>query len=189
MECKQRSLSDISDAGQIVTQLYRRIYPTWGSEGVNISTLKRSSSYLHSFTKLASRIKPYSARINTSMPLPKLLFKVKEQRHQRCQGPFLTHPCSGQPLVCSAQSEDSCPVKTRQSENFRTHITNADWQHEQFVSLQKNLPEKCLLTISNFALSYSCFSQDEIRGAHWKRSEVTIHPVVAYYREETRNEV
>ena len=25
-------------------------------------------------------------------------------------------------------------------ENFPTHITNADWQHEQFVSLQKNLP-------------------------------------------------
>ena len=34
MECKQRSVSDISDAGQIVTQLYCRIYPTWGSEGV-----------------------------------------------------------------------------------------------------------------------------------------------------------
>ena len=35
MECKQRSVSDISDAGQIVTQLHCRIYPTWGSEGVN----------------------------------------------------------------------------------------------------------------------------------------------------------
>ena len=29
-------MSDISDAGQIVTQLHCRIYPTWGSEGVDI---------------------------------------------------------------------------------------------------------------------------------------------------------
>ena len=35
IECKQRSVSDISDVGQIVTQLHCRIYPTWGSEGVN----------------------------------------------------------------------------------------------------------------------------------------------------------
>ena len=35
MESKQRSVSDISDTGQIVTQLHCRIYPTWGSEGVN----------------------------------------------------------------------------------------------------------------------------------------------------------
>ena len=27
-------MSDISDAGQMVTQLHCRIYPTWGSEGV-----------------------------------------------------------------------------------------------------------------------------------------------------------
>ena len=27
-------MSDISDAGQIVTQLHCRIYPTWGREGV-----------------------------------------------------------------------------------------------------------------------------------------------------------
>ena len=40
MECKQRSVSDISDAGQIVTQLHCRIYPTWGSEGVKQSRLK-----------------------------------------------------------------------------------------------------------------------------------------------------
>ena len=36
MESKQRSVSDISDAGQIVTQLHCRIYPTWGSEGVKL---------------------------------------------------------------------------------------------------------------------------------------------------------
>ena len=34
MECKQRSVSDISDAGQMVAQLHCGIYPTWGSEGV-----------------------------------------------------------------------------------------------------------------------------------------------------------
>ena len=46
MECKQKSVSDISDAGQIVTQLHCRIYPTWGSEGVK-SNLVNFSTKLH----------------------------------------------------------------------------------------------------------------------------------------------
>ena len=45
MKCKQSSVSDISDTGQIVMQLHCRIYPTWGSEGVKYRTHEMNKRY------------------------------------------------------------------------------------------------------------------------------------------------
>ena len=34
----------------------------------------------------------------------------------------------------------------------------------------------------DFAEDYRCRSQDEIQSAYWSPTQVTIHPVVAYYK-------
>ncbi|XP_052064639.1 uncharacterized protein LOC127704562 [Mytilus californianus] len=34
----------------------------------------------------------------------------------------------------------------------------------------------------DFAENFSCFSQNEIQGAHWAKDSVTIHPVIARYQ-------
>ncbi|KAL3880194.1 hypothetical protein ACJMK2_032456 [Sinanodonta woodiana] len=48
---------------------------------------------------------------------------------------------------------------------FSCHLTNVDWQHKAFANLKENLPENWLLL-----------------WTHWARQQVTIHPVIAYYR-------
>ncbi|XP_070201835.1 uncharacterized protein [Littorina saxatilis] len=82
-----------------------------------------------------------------------------------CQGPF-------DQLVCELEEE---------LKPFARHITNAEWQHQQFSHLKENLPDKWVLFVMDFAENYSCFYQDEAQSAHWNQNQVTIHPVVAYY--------
>lgn len=65
--------------------------------------------------------------------------------------------------------------------SYSLHMHNANWQYRQFANLRENLPDKWLLTVSDFGQNYTCHHQEEIQGAHWSRSETTIHPVVAYY--------
>ncbi|CAC5359972.1 unnamed protein product [Mytilus coruscus] len=40
---------------------------------------------------------------------------------------------------------------------------------------------KQLIIVIDFAENYSCFSQNEIQGAHWAKDSVTIHPCVCTY--------
>lgn len=81
------------------------------------------------------------------------------------QGPF------GQ-LLCEMEEE---------LKPFALHISNAEWQHQQFNKLKENLPEKWVLFVMDFAENYSCFYQDEAQSVHWNQKQVTIHPIVAYY--------
>ena len=36
----------------------------------------------------------------------------------------------------------------------------------------------------DFAEDYRCRSQEEIQSAYWSQTQVTIHPVVAYYKKD-----
>jgi len=65
---------------------------------------------------------------------------------------------------------------------FAKHLFNAKWQSEQFEELKKNMPEKWVMFCMDFGENYSCHHQDEAQGAHWHHEQVTLHPVVAYYR-------
>ena len=67
-------------------------------------------------------------------------------------------------------------------DNYAMHLANAQWQHQQFAFLKQNLPEGWLLMCMDFGENMTCMYQDEVQGAHWSRQQITLHPVVAYYR-------
>ncbi|XP_048756194.2 uncharacterized protein LOC125666908 isoform X1 [Ostrea edulis] len=62
------------------------------------------------------------------------------------------------------------------------HLFEARWQQDQFSQLSKEFPEKSVVMTIDFAENYTCFSQNEIQGAHWAKDSVTIHPCVVLYR-------
>ena len=62
------------------------------------------------------------------------------------------------------------------------HLLNADWQNQQFSQLKSQLPEKHVLSVLDFAENYSTFYQDEVQSSYWSHNQVTIHPIVCYYR-------
>ncbi|XP_052097320.1 glutamic acid-rich protein-like, partial [Mytilus californianus] len=57
-----------------------------------------------------------------------------------------------------------------------------NWQQNQFRQLNNRPPEKTVVLTMDFAENFSCFSQNEIQGAHWAKDSVTIHPVIARYQ-------
>lgn len=61
------------------------------------------------------------------------------------------------------------------------HFFVASWQYHQFNDLQQNLPADWVL-VADFAENYRTFYQDEIQAAHWQYQQITVHPIVAYYK-------
>ena len=62
------------------------------------------------------------------------------------------------------------------------HLFTANWQHDQFKYIRENLPNNWTTFVLDFAENYSCMSQDEIQSAHWAIQQVTLHPLVCYYK-------
>jgi len=67
-------------------------------------------------------------------------------------------------------------------EPFAKHLFDAKWQAQQFRNITTTLPDKWVVFCLDFAENFSSVWQDEAQGAHWSYDQVTIHPVVAYYR-------
>ena len=52
---------------------------------------------------------------------------------------------------------------------------------------RKNLKKNCLkatVVHMDFAEDYSCRSQDEVQTAHFNMTQVTLHPVVIYFKHD-----
>ena len=62
------------------------------------------------------------------------------------------------------------------------HLFNARWQLKEFAQLRAHPPPDAVVSVMDFAENYRCLLQDEIQSAHWSYAQVTIHPVVNYYR-------
>ncbi|KAK7090626.1 uncharacterized protein [Littorina saxatilis] len=85
------------------------------------------------------------------------------------------------PIPKSGPFDELVTEMEEQMTKYSLHLFNADWQYKQFCHLRDNLPQRWLLTVSDFGQNFTCHHQDEIQGAHWARSECTIHPVVTYF--------
>ncbi|VDH92328.1 Hypothetical predicted protein [Mytilus galloprovincialis] len=80
-------------------------------------------------------------------------------------------------------SFESFVLKLKQKlEPFAKHLFDAKWQAQQFRNITTTLPDKWVVFCLDFAENFSSVWQDEAQGAHWSYDQVTIHPVVAYYR-------
>ena len=69
------------------------------------------------------------------------------------------------------------------------HLFNAYWQHKQFSNLIKDIPEDTLVQVLDFAKNYLCSFQDEPQGCYWDHQQVTLHPIVCYYKDPEGNVV
>lgn len=69
------------------------------------------------------------------------------------------------------------------------HLFNADWQQKQFSNLIKDVPDDTLVQVLDFAKNYLCSFQDEPQGCYWDHQQVTLHPIVCYYKDPQGNVV
>ena len=67
-------------------------------------------------------------------------------------------------------------------EAFSAHLFHARWQQHQFVQLTREPPERTLVCVEDFAENFTCIRQREIQSAHWYQEQVTLHPLVFFYR-------
>ena len=62
------------------------------------------------------------------------------------------------------------------------HIFDANWQYQAFNQAKKNLPDHTVLMVLDFAENYRTSYQNEVQSAHWSYNQVTVHPLVCYYK-------
>ena len=66
---------------------------------------------------------------------------------------------------------------------FRSHVSRIGMQFKEQKYLKENLPPNHVYIHMDFAEDYRCRSQNEIQSAYWSPTQVTIHPVVIYFKQ------
>ena len=66
---------------------------------------------------------------------------------------------------------------------FRDHVFRVKRQFRMSRELKEHLPDNEVYVHMDFAENYACKTADEIQSAYWNSSQVTLHPIVIYYRE------
>ena len=65
---------------------------------------------------------------------------------------------------------------------FSRHLFNAKWQQLQFYKCIRTPLQDEVITVMDFAENYQCLLQQEVQSAHWYQMQVTLHPIIAYYK-------
>ncbi|KAJ8300503.1 hypothetical protein KUTeg_022022 [Tegillarca granosa] len=76
-------------------------------------------------------------------------------------------------------------------ELYPGHIFRAKWQQKQMSNCINNLRQGTVAMVMDFSENYGCVFQSEVQSGFFDRNQVTIHPIMAYYRvkeEETEEE-
>ena len=66
--------------------------------------------------------------------------------------------------------------------NYPQHIFTATWQYQQFNTMRNCVGDDEVVMVYDFAENYRSAYQDEPQSAHWNCTQITIQPVVCYYR-------
>ena len=72
--------------------------------------------------------------------------------------------------------------------SFRSHVNRVYKQFKQQNNLKENLPDNHVYIHMDFAEDYRCRSQNEIQSVYWSPTQVTIYPVVMYYKNRREKE-
>jgi hypothetical protein len=59
-------------------------------------------------------------------------------------------------------------------------------QYKEIRNLKENLGRTEVVVQMDFAENYTCSNVSEIQSAYWNPVMVTLHPVVAYFRNHNR---
>ncbi len=67
-------------------------------------------------------------------------------------------------------------------QTFTAHAFEAHWQQQQFQKAKKMLKPGDVLEILDFAENYRTAYQNEPQSIHWQYEQVTVHPIVTFYK-------
>ena len=67
---------------------------------------------------------------------------------------------------------------------FQGHVDRVKTQYAAVRQLKENIPQDHVMLQMDFAENFSCVSADEVQSAYWNSSAVSLHPVVAYFRDD-----
>lgn len=74
------------------------------------------------------------------------------------------------------------PIWESELIDFKGHVSRVNRQFEMSRALKQNLPSNEVFIHMDFAQNYSCKTAEEIQSAYWNASQVTLHPIVIYFR-------
>ena len=66
--------------------------------------------------------------------------------------------------------------------NIWSHLFLSAWQYTQANNFKDNLEEGQMMCSHDFAKNITCFMQQEVQGAYYNHTLVTLHPSVAFHR-------
>lgn len=72
-----------------------------------------------------------------------------------------------------------------ESSNYPAHIFRANWQHRQMALCMETLQNNEAMMVMDFAENYACRYSNEVSSAYFDPMQVTIHPMMVYYYDET----
>ena len=67
-------------------------------------------------------------------------------------------------------------------ESYPGHIFRAEWQQRQMRVCRDTFPINEGMLVMDFSENYSCRYKDEIATAFFDQQQVTIHPMMIYYK-------
>ena len=71
-----------------------------------------------------------------------------------------------------------------QRKHFIEHVNRMLQQYDAVRYTKEHLPNNEILVQMDFAENYSCRNADEIQSAYFNPTQVTLHQIVVYYRDE-----
>ena len=86
-------------------------------------------------------------------------------------------------------SEDFLESLSNKVNKLTRHHFVAKAQTRFLKHLKSNLQPNEVIILGDFSENYSYIVQDEVQGFHWENSQCTVHPFVAYYRNNSNTEL
>lgn len=65
---------------------------------------------------------------------------------------------------------------------LKKHLFIAHWELGQFQNTSQHPPVNCVIAVLDFGRNYVCEFQDEPQFLYWIHTQITVHPVVCYYK-------
>jgi len=72
----------------------------------------------------------------------------------------------------------------KQMEDFKGHRSRVQTQYQQIRELKDKIARNEIIVQLDFAENYSCRSVEEVQSAYFNQTSVTLHPMVAYFKDE-----
>ena len=80
--------------------------------------------------------------------------------------------------------QEAAKILLKKWETYGSHCFIARWQQKTFENALVNLKDEEALAKAVFAESYTTQRQGEAQSAYYSRNQITIHPVVCWYRND-----